>query len=298
MRKSLSFLSAIGIAFLSGGCAGDIIPQKGNTAIVTYAVDVSDLTKGVYDGDGTGAHVTRFVCEVYSGGELYDRLVNVVPEGTLSTVFKCRLMVLQDYEVLFWADSSAGEDDLYYSTSDGLKAVTLINEGAGNDDALDAFYAKDEITDFNDARWKDIVLHRPFAQLNIITEDIDDMRGSEELAGLIPDRVSLSYTGPTVFNVSSGDVSGFKNLSYTAGVYYSIGGKDTGPKYTLAMNYIFASPVRDVQEVDFKAMNADGEVASGRFSNIPLQRNYRTNVIGSILTVTSSWRVEVRPEWD
>lgn len=316
MKKIFSFALTTLIMLVFAGCSDFSMDQvfgNGDETLVTYKIQAAPNvgTRAVHDDDGKAANVTRYICEVYlvegQTESLYTRKVNVVSKGTPQTEFQFRMVSSQDYRVLFWADCGEGENDKYYQTTAGLKQITFKKDAndqfIGNNDEMDAFFANDEITKLQGSYEKNIQLTRPFAQLNVITTDIDDIKTSDLVTTMEPQRVTMKVKAPTIFNAATSEVSGTEDIQYTANVYYGISGKnkkeeaDAAYTYcTLAMNYFFA-PATDklVETVSLVAINGTNELTNPEFANIPLQRNYRTNIIGDLLTNSVKYYIEVKP---
>ena len=86
--------------------------------------------------------------------------------GSASVSFN--LVKGQEYNFVFWAQTP---DEGYYTIdeADGLKKISANYEGkAANDEKFDAFYAVETLT-VDSGTTKQVVLTRPFAQVNIAT---------------------------------------------------------------------------------------------------------------------------------
>ena len=269
-------------------------------------------TKATLDGDGQGVNVNRFIMEVWhvtgSGAsqvsELYTRQVKYgtqITAGTnisnpAKTNFTVSLVKGQDYDLLFWADK--GDDqgaDVYYNTSDLHNVV--LGAYTGNDDRRDAFSQCVTLINVTSDPSTSVQLERPFAQLNIITQDIDDIEANSGTVKVVPDEISVAFTAPTVFNVKTQEASASAAFTSNVAPYYSTVGSQT-EHYTLSMDYILASKnQQDVKDVELTAKKNSTVLNTQTFSNIPLQRNYRTNILGNLLTTTGVFTVETAPVW-
>lgn len=269
-------------------------------------------TKATVDQDGAGVNVTRFIMEVYrktaNGDVLYNRMVQAASAGTgtvKTATFNMAFVKGQEYDVLFWADAAnADKSDLYYNTA-SLMAVEMKGTYVGNDDKRDAFFKALTLTstDTQASFTKTgVKLGRPFGQLNIITTDIDDI---EALSGtlVLPTKVTVGYTAPSKFNVLTGEAG--SDIAFTSVVtpYYNNSADHkalavAAEKYTLSMDYIFAPKTgSSVKTVTLKVEDATSTLVNPTFENIPIQRNYRTNIIGDILTTVGTIQVETDPIW-
>ena len=310
MKKTVFILFAAALAF--AGCNQSVAVGTGETVSASFQISTEMTTKATLDGDGQGVNVNRFIMEVWhvtgSGAsqvsELYTRQVKYgtqITAGTnisnpAKTNFTVSLVKGQDYDLLFWADK--GDDqgaDVYYNTSDLHNVV--LGAYTGNDDGRDAFSKCVTLTNVTSDPSMSVQLERPFAQLNIITQDIDDIEANSGTVKVVPDAISVAFTAPTVFNVKTQEASASAAFTSNVAPYYSTVGSQT-EHYTLSMDYILASKnQQDVKDVELTAKKNSTVLNTQTFSNIPLQRNYRTNILGNLLTTTGVFTVETAPVW-
>lgn len=281
------------------------VETTGDTVDVHYTLNASTLSKAVADGDGAAANVNRYICEVYTGGTRYMRKVNTVQAGTLQTTFDFKLVKGQTYDLLFWADCANNGSDLYYNTA-SLKNVEVLTTQISCTDARDAFFGNDHIALGESQITKTVNLKRPFAQLNIITTDISDIYASEHPDSFLPDAVTLTYQGYTGFDVSTADVTGSATtISHSCAPYASLANTSGVTAWTLTMDYVLTTKatesseisVTDVVGLNWVVKHGTNQITSMDFSNIPLKRNYRTNITGALLTNTATYTVEILPGW-
>ena len=312
MKKTVFILFASSLAF--AGCNKSVEEGAGETVSASFQISTEMTTKATLDGDGQGVNVNRFIMEVWhvtgSGAsqvsELYTRQVKYgtqITAGTnisnpAKTNFTVSLVKGQDYDLLFWADK--GDDqgaDVYYNTSDLHNVV--LGAYTGNDDGRDAFSQCVTLINVTSDPSTSVQLERPFAQLNIITQDIDDIEANSGTVKVVPDLISVAFTAPTVFNVKTQEASASAAFTSNVAPYYSTVGSQT-EHYTLSMSmdYILASKnQQDIKDVTLTAIKTSDVLNTQTFSNIPLQRNYRTNILGNLLTTTGVFTVETAPVW-
>lgn len=305
MKKHL-FIALAAVLALAACNKTASVETAGETVDVHYTLNASSLSKAATDGDGAAANVNRYICEVYTAGNLYIRKVNTVTPGTLQTTFDFKLVKGQTYDFLFWADcGNADASDLYYNTT-SLKNVQVLTAQVSCTDARDAFFGKDQISLGETPITKPVNLKRPFAQLNIITTDIADIYASEIPASFLPDAITLTYQGYTGFDVSTGEVVGSKvEISHTCTPYASLANTPGVTAWTLTMDYILTTvatesseiSVRDVVDLNWVVKHGTNQITSIDFTSMPLKRNYRTNITGAMLTNTATYNVEILPGW-
>ena len=177
MNRTLKLFAAVTlIAFTTAARHKEKLfdSQTAGEETVTFTVQTdAAATKASADNDGDGAGLTRCLVAVYmktgdSSHQLYDK-----PTATgsgLNYTFKVNLIRKQTYQIVVWADKGA----TFYQVNPELTSVTR-NTGVDvcNSDSYDAFYASTEFTQGTTTSTT-ITATRPFAQLNLITKDLNE----------------------------------------------------------------------------------------------------------------------------
>ena len=295
MKKTLLLLASA--AMLIVGCAKEKLgPDAGTGEMVTanFTAQMQGMpqTKSVTDGEGSYAN--RCVMEIYYKGVLYTR--DVKPIEGMKATFAPQLVSNRTYDVLFWADCGEDLADKYYTTDAeglGLQAVEMkATAYAANDDARDAFYTTESVPVGQQVSSETFTLTRPFAQVNIITTDAAIIKN----ANLYPDGVKMVYKAPTKFNLLTETLSEEKKLTVTGIPYEAL--DTTSVALTLEMDYLFTGEDKSALDIAFEASKTgESTVTSHSFTNIPVQRNYRTNIKGALLTTTGNWTATIVPTW-
>ena len=311
MKKYFSLVAGfILLAFTA--CQSDELANGGRNGEVAASFSVQlpdDGSAVVTRATGDGTTVNRCIMEIYLNDELYSREVGAI--SGLTAQFDVRLVTSQTYKFVFWADHVASTEgdaiktDLHYATAD-LRNISMIGDynGSSKDDTRDAFFANLEKLVTN-AFSESVTLTRPFGQLNIKTEDLRSIPADYALRDdLIPTTAKLSfknlYTG---FNAATGDL-----LGETSAVTYENAADVVDANGNLTVDYLFA-PIIPITQVTPEATapqhlvnmtltvnNAAGnQITTKDLNNIPVQRNYQTNVTGNLLTAASKLKVTVTP---
>ena len=302
MKKALLLLA--GAALLFAGCAKEQVAGHegdGKTVEVCFTATLSGgvVTKATSDNDGSGIYADQCKLQVLWGGKVfYEKTVSV---SNLEAKFENVVLIKdQTYDFLFWADN---KDGAYYDADD-LTKVKLVGTYVGCNDKRDAFSNAIVGKTVSETFSQNVVLTRPFAQLNVITTDIPALRtrltDDALFASSVPEKVSLSVTVPTVFNIKTAVSSEPKEMTYTAPVYADLFNTTEGARNTLSMDYLLApAETGNVIDVSFSAKNETSGMADidYTFSNVPLRRNYRTNILGALITVAGTVNVEIKPAW-
>ena len=295
---------AAAVLFGAASCAKEDISSSianGETVEVTFTANLPELGTRAY-GDGTNADVVYVnVYEANSDTLLGDLTFD---EGYTVSGKQAKVNIAlvkgMKYDIVFWAQYA----DCNYYRLDG-KVVTVNYENAtANDNSRDAFYAYVEDFDPIAPNGKDQVkLYRPFAQLNAATLDKQDVVNSGVQFLTKSEVKTYTYTQ---FNIAEGDVEGnlvevsFSPTTIPANLDIAevLPGKEN---YTyLSMNYLL---VNDKELVDatfkFYGKRTEGDteflLAENEYSNVPLQRNYRTNILGKLITKSTDFEVEILP---
>ena len=260
------------------------LPEVGES--VTFTVQTDCVTNALGDNDGAGANVNRCKVAVYmltsdssAPYKIYDK-PEVNKHNNLSYSFTVNLLVQQTYQIVVWVDKEG-----LYVVNDELTSVTR-NSGdvTCNSDAYDAFYASVPFVHGTDMATA-IVAKRPFAQLNLITQDLDPAAQ--------PTEISLTYASPQSFNPLTATVgTEMTSVTYKADrPYYS---STEGTEHTLAMNYVFAAAETQtiLPTVKLTALKGSTTVET-QIANVPVQQNYRTNITGKLLTTSGTTSVNL-----
>ena len=216
----------------------------------------------------------------------------------LKTQVKFSLVKGKTYNFVFWAQA---EGATCYDIDD-LKNIKISYEGAvANDETRDAFYATRKELKVNGALTETIKLYRPFAQVNFGTADLLEAAA----AGFIP--VKSAFTATDVANVfdtfnAEGKVEGTATDKVTFAAakipVEPLVIKD-GTKYAwMTMNYII--PVgkqgeKHISNVTAEFITEAGDAITASSPQTPVQNNYRTNILGNLLTSQVIFNVEIVP---
>ena len=299
------------IFFGAVSCAKEDISSSlaGGEVEVTFTANLPELGTRAY-ADGANATLLRYwVYDASNGQELTALSNEVVGSGTFT--FTLPLIKGMTYNFALWADKNVGtleNPQGLYDVNDGI--VTVDYEKA-NDNNRDAFYGFVEGFDPLKSTPK-FYLHRPFAQINAATsENMDDITAN----GLTLESSSIKAKVYTQFDIKACNVvdTSLEEVELTAEVMpymaqdengnpapNKLPGKET---YTyLAMGYLLAPQDGMVSDVTFcfngKKGGADFTVGGNEglsYGNVPLKQNFRTNILGQLLTKSTEIEVEILP---
>ena len=288
MKKILYGMMAATMIFATS-CENELeLGAAGEESMVSFTIATPDMGSRAYS-DGTTATVLQYAVYDAEGNELEDLTVT---NGEIhgSTTVNLKLTTGNTYSVIFWAAAPGAP----YTVDFGAKTMTVnYTNAVSNDESRDAFYKYHTFT-VSGAQTEAIELKRPFAQLNIGTSDYDD----SEKAGYIPTQSAV--TVKNVYNtldLKEGKVSGEVVANFGLA---DIKKDETFPVANceyIAMNYLLVGADKETVDVEFTYTN--GSNAKTRtVGSVPVQRNYRTNIYGQLLTSDVNVNVEIKPGFD
>lgn len=194
----------------------------------------------------------------------------------------------------FWAQSpnAVGTYDLSSLDSTqpyvGVDYSTMVN----SDERMDAF----TVTKLNYSVSVDgdlsLVLTRPLAQLNFGTTDADWTDAAN--SGVQIDITSCAFKDAyTRYYPLSDGVSHPVNVTFaSAFIPDETLVVDNNPYHWLSMNYILVPVGKTLTDVSMELKMGDRHIHDVAVPNVPVQRNYRTNILGGRL-ITSSTTISI-----
>lgn len=207
------------------------------------------------------------------------------------------------YKVVFWAQNA---ETSAYTVSDDMQ-VDINYEGFNNDEARDAFFKATDPFTVDRSTTISVVLKRPFAQVNVGAYPWDleyaketgmDVALSAARIGNVANHINLidgTVEGEVEVNYSPAEIPLEKLL-----VDVDENGKPEEYEY-LSMSYILAGLEGTTHPMSFTFSDLDG-VSSFAFEDglaeVPIQRNWRTNIVGQILTGDIAFNIKIDPVYE
>ena len=254
------------------------LPSEMGTRAFADGLTAKHLQYAVYEA-GQSTPLKVFGDETTVVGEA--EMVNLKKSVTL------KLTSGKSYDVIFWADATT---DSPYTFNPASQEVSVdYSKVNNNSDNCDAFFKKETIT-VSGNQSVDVKLTRPFAQVNIGTDDFDAAKAS----GLEVTQTEVVAKAFATLNLATGKVADEADRTFTMKAIptasdgeFPVAG---GYKY-LSMDYLLVGADKATVDVAFNY----GGPQSRTFTNVPVQRNYRTNIYGSLLTNTTDFNVVIEP---
>ncbi|MBQ6940688.1 MAG: starch-binding protein [Alistipes sp.] len=265
----------------------------------------------------------RYILEVYAADEtgtgepIYrERLVNCLDKYA-PTTFALRLVPNREYKFVVFADFVAEGNaeltepaaklaikDLYYNTTDlrNITSITTEPTWSAMNEIRDAYFISKNVhitTGLNET----LTLTRPFAKLRVIATDLDYIKGYSA-----PGYVEVAYHTEKVYK-SFNAVNGKLNAEEMTGdelkygyevsktIPYTAGYDEFSTNQTLFTDYLLAVEGEQTT-VNFEMVVYESKggrkIHSHDFNTqIPIQRNHLTTIIGDLLTTQANITIEI-----
>jgi len=304
IKNLFSMLAMAGMLFatscsqdeaIGGAAAGDFVDA-------TFTIGTADGMGTRAIGDGTT--VDMVACAVYDAynKEELPALRKYVPINGKTATYSVRLAKGKNYRVAFFAYNAAANA---YDVTD-LKNIVVKDGQLSNvegRDAFTAYYDVEEGKTMNTFTEK-VTLYRPFAQLNLGIDDTELEDAAD--AGLVISKskivVSNVYGAFSAYEDkvvgTTGEMTFGLNAIPTEKLKVTVDGVTKEYNY-LALNYLLVGDndsEKTLTDVDFvwESSNGDSNAESvTTFLNIPVQRNYRTNIVGKLLTSPTTFNIVI-----
>ena len=318
------------IDYFQGGTAGDDLRRDWSDVNLRYTLEVYDVDEnGNLVGEAPYAPIKDrqvIIVDEYQPVTFELRLVpkrhyrfvvfaDFVPQ-TVTDASQSTAIALQEH---------LGISHVIGNT---LADIKLINHGI-NDERTDAYFGYENFEITNSAS-NDIVLKRPYGKLRVIATDLHELNLNVNPAAVKVEYTATHLTNfdavtgkatvdknntKRVFDSEYNEIykevdeGGLQNHFYTTGYdaleghkYTNANGAERHTHMTLFTDYILADDLDQPQPVHFTMTvyeEYDNKAQDGRAiksttfnTDIPVQRNYLTTVIGNVLTTATE--VEVR----
>lgn len=321
----LGMFAAAGM-LLATSCSNDELDvvQSGNEAQVTFslAAEGGIATRAI--SDGTGADLLYYAI-FDADGELITTIEgstagllkkkNAFPNESKEDNVSVTLAKGQEYTAVFWAQDASCDAYTVTAETKGLK-VAVDYDGNNNDETRDAFFKAETFKVTGNAKI-DVVLKRPFAQINVgVTEA--DWNAAVASGITISESKVVIKNAATSINLLTGEVGDettavtydFASIPLNSNEVLKVDvdrdgtiDEDENYKY-LSMSYILTDNDADrtTLEADglqftFKSGGEDIVFDEGLHA-VPVQRNWRTNILGKLLTGDIQFNIVIDERFD
>ncbi len=228
----------------------------------------------------------------------------------LTNTLTLHLVTGKNYNIVFWAQAPEAETEGYFTLDTQESTVTVNYDKIKNlnVEKSDAFFCYKAVEVKGSASIT-AELRRPFAQINVGTNDINE-------AGLKDKKISTKMTVSSVysaFDLKDGKVIGTTTTApiefaetprpnqgkeTTATDYEKFPVGNLGDYEYLAMAYVLMAPDKITTDVELEFYDDGTCFHELSVPGAPVQRNYRTNIFGALLTSSIDFTITIKPEYD
>lgn len=303
---SLAIAAAASLALTA--CSDDFGTDLATGDGVSYTVQLPGAITRAF---GEGESATNLKYAVYTdAGEYVSDGKLAFPAGSMSVSFSLSgdqaLLQGKGYKIAFFAYNV---ESVY--TFDAQNAKVKVNYAkmfgsSTQSKDHDAFYGFDEFV-VDGAMNRNVELTRPLAQVNLGTDDYD-YNGNQFINSAYGSslRTGITTTASDELNLLTGEANEPNVVvdMNAAGVYQ---GKPIEAKYGtfpggaeyqwLTMNYLLLPKEAPVIDIKVKTYRSSTLVNTFDVTNVPVERNYRTNIYGSLLTSPANLTITKTADW-
>ena len=318
MKKTLLFVAAAVTALFSA-CSSDELAKGNDVVNVSFNASFDQVmpTRGV-SGESDGTAATKLYVAVYNkDNQLIKAISKIGVDGSqdVETVsnkqatVSFQLVKGQTYNFVFWAQNpNATAGAVVFNPETGKVSVDYTKIKA-NDESLDAFTAHVNNLTVTGAIAQDVTLKRPWAQVNYGSAQAD--WDAAVAAGITVAKSKVTVNNVyTMLNALTGEVEGPAETADIALAANTIPASATpsrtltvsGTNYKyIGLNYLLVGNEgeQSLIKADLEIQKESGEVINTlTFSNVPVQRNYRTNIVGNLLTSQAQFNITLDPNYE
>ena len=202
----------------------------------------------------------------------------------------------QRYVVIFWAQAGY----TWFNKGEQFVKVDYPQDFTDvNNDARDAF-TEVSVISVDRPMSKNITLVRPFAQLNVAsTLPGQDPNYPNRYNDFSVETTLIKVKGlASSFNVGAqvGEVEENTVYEVTYAATEPIDDEFGAYEEYLSMNYVFVPENRATVNVSYTIETNNYGIVSNEISNVPVARNYKTNIVGNLLTSNVKYNVQLE-DW-
>ena len=310
MKKLIYCVATLVATLFAASCAQeDLQPVGGNT--VSFKVEIPEVATKAEAVGNDAKMIDDLVYAVYrtTAGSVAEALENWNVKTTFlyainspaelkrfkdgTDIISLELLNDQNHIVLLWAQ----HNDTWVREQGGNIKLTEITYPSSLEVSADvadkyaAFSAVKFIAANDKSNVEPIKLTRPFAQINLATVD------PREYNVVINSTTLTVNAAGDKFNVAAQRPTDIKDVTYSwAGKVYEDGLTVNSQSYDhyLAMGYVFAA---GNVSVDYVIETNKHGIIDNTVTNVPVEKNYRTNIIGNLLTSDVKYNVTLDKNW-
>lgn len=306
MKRIIKHLLTLATVLLAGSCQQEQLETTKDLSTVSFTVEVLGNAATKASDNDVVSNINNIVYAVYKtdaesledarislAGKTPVNCVNPMakdPSNTTAFVnnsanISIELFNDQKYIILFWAQVN---ETWVEGEEFDLTSITYPEGLVANSEDYAAFCGAAYVEKVKGSRSASVELTRPFAQINIASAD------PELPVTIQSSKVKVTGAGQ-YFNVATRDVSGNTDVTFETANIPTEEFSAAYPQY-IAKNYVFANGNVSV-EYEINANLGQISTFESPISNVPVARNYKTNIVGNLLSSEIDYSVSLTDTW-
>ena len=311
--KKLFALLAVVLAVVSCQKDADLdVNVGGDVATISVALPADAITRaaaektdsawsGLQNEEGEVMTVTLYIFDE-NGVPSVEPYTQTLGENDLVANFEVRLVPDRNYRFVAWAGQVGAEDNFTLNTPiEEVWNIVLNNDWTAMNESRDAFTGYLEVEDFNSAKTiPTLELTRPFAKLRVITTDMEWITNNN----VNPTYAEVSYEVALPSSINAYTQTINSNEPFAKKLHNTFAIKDytqdANGEMTLFTDYILAEDEQSSIHFTMTVNDKGGkEIKTTEFNtDIPVQRNHLTTIIGNVLTTATEINVTIDDNFD
>ncbi|MCC8113378.1 MAG: hypothetical protein LIP03_05160 [Bacteroidales bacterium] len=307
--KRLTYLAAAA-SMLLASCSDEIrtgVANSGQEVQVTFSASLPEqmLSRATNVSDGTTADQLQYT--VFKGSDVVTSgsVTSAFPNSSRTQSVSLPLITGETYSIVFWADNASSP----YVYNDGVVTIEDYSKVNANDENADAFFGQELDYTVIGAASKTVTLTRPFAQINFGTTKADYEAALKSGLDVSESAVAIKTQTYKTLNLLDGSVDGETDevvyashatptdtddpFSLTPDTRAALTVEGTDYVY-VGYAYVLTQPVDKSENLNEVTLTPAATTESIRtYTNVPVKRNYRTNIIGNLFTSSVDWIVKI-----
>lgn len=310
MKKIFYSLMMLGaVAGLSSCSSEEPMPVE-NDGTIAFSIKLPMNSTRAY-GDTTNCdQLTYTIYDADNNIVVSDQTIEAFGYGVTVKEFQIKLVKNQEYNIVFYANNSESKFAEYEEGS-----ITVHYDKLNvNNEIDDAFYACVNVV--SDGTTHDVTLYRPFAQINVGTNDLDapvvqniikkikttlnfDANSLYQKMNLMTNEVSDPLTTEQSYSnmpAQRNELFPVQNYSNLLSVYILVPGVEgTLFNGSLQISKEAAAPAEGEEGSEPAAPNY---ILNKSLTDVPCMMNHRTNIYGSLITSDEPFKIIIEPAFD
>lgn len=268
----------------------------GEQVTVTLTADLGAIESRAIS-DGLSVNEVAWAIYLHGADQPLPELYGVLPISNKQGTLEVRLVTGKSYDIALFAyykDGATTEQALgaatpkFYDVDWDNKTIDLkyLSPLANDTDERDCFWYVKQNLAVDGPVNETFILTRPLAQLNFGVTKEDTIAAAE--AGLVVSQSKIVASTYESFNMFTGECLGqLKEYTFAQNAVPQQELEVENVAYTYVGTAYLLVDEKETQEVSLTIYNNDAnntQINTLNYSYVPFQRNYRTNILGALLT--------------